>query len=232
MTIQFITSITPDFGLHNVLFNNCESESNFLLDFTLDDKSHTCSDSLISANVVVMGRQTWDSIPKKNKPLHSRINIVLTTNPFTHESKNVHLKTNYDDFDEFRYFYRKQKVMFMTFFQFTIFYKKYKPNTFVIGGERVFSLFLQKEKWFPSYIYFISYDSKFLNCTHTELFFPNVNDKYTHLATTETQSVTQSVTNNNNGSYCIIILKKKETFNIFKNVLNSCKMLIYSKRHL
>lgn len=222
MTIQFITSITPDFVLHNTLFNNCESESNFLLDFTFGDKSHDPCNSLLSANVVVMGRRTWDSISKKNKPLHGRINIVLTTNPFTYESKNAHLKTNYDNFDEFRYFYRKQKVMFMTFFQFTIFYKKYKPNTFVIGGERVFSLFLQKEKWFPKYIYLTSYGSEFSNCTHTQLLFPKVNCNYIHLAVTETKSIKKN-------TYCINILKKKEKTNFLKRILINLLNLLSKK---
>lgn len=32
-------------------------------------------------NVVVMGRKTWDSIPKKFRPLPGRINIILTRSP-------------------------------------------------------------------------------------------------------------------------------------------------------
>lgn len=30
-------------------------------------------------NVVLMGRRTWESIPKENRPLKNRINIVLTS---------------------------------------------------------------------------------------------------------------------------------------------------------
>jgi len=32
-------------------------------------------------NVVLMGRKTWESIPKKFKPLANRINMVLTSQP-------------------------------------------------------------------------------------------------------------------------------------------------------
>ena len=30
-------------------------------------------------NAVVMGRKTWESIPKKNRPLSNRLNIVLSS---------------------------------------------------------------------------------------------------------------------------------------------------------
>jgi len=32
-------------------------------------------------NAVVMGRKTWESIPKSKRPLKDRLNVVLTTNP-------------------------------------------------------------------------------------------------------------------------------------------------------
>jgi len=32
-------------------------------------------------NAVIMGRNTWESIPKKNRPLSNRYNIILSRNP-------------------------------------------------------------------------------------------------------------------------------------------------------
>ena len=31
-------------------------------------------------NAVIMGRKTWDSIPKANRPLKNRLNVILTHN--------------------------------------------------------------------------------------------------------------------------------------------------------
>ena len=40
-------------------------------------------------NVVIMGRNTWESIPNKYKPLPNRYNIILTSN------SNYLINTNY-----------------------------------------------------------------------------------------------------------------------------------------
>lgn len=41
-------------------------------------KKVTSSCALGSRNAVIMGRKTWESIPKKFQPLSGRLNIVLT----------------------------------------------------------------------------------------------------------------------------------------------------------
>ena len=44
-------------------------------------------------NIVIMGRNTWDSIPKHYKPLKDRINIIITNNNMRiriiYQNKNV-----------------------------------------------------------------------------------------------------------------------------------------------
>ena len=40
----------------------------------------TATDSASLKNAVIMGRKTWESIPKKFRPLSERVNVVLTRN--------------------------------------------------------------------------------------------------------------------------------------------------------
>lgn len=36
-------------------------------------------------NVVIMGRKTWESIPKNYKPLRNRLNIIVSSNPIDNQ---------------------------------------------------------------------------------------------------------------------------------------------------
>lgn len=80
--------------------------------------------TLTENKVVVMGRGTWDSLPKK--PLPNRMNIIITKH--AHELQDVHKYGNSvrfadpDDMDELLAQYDRQG-----------------DDVFVIGGERVFA---------------------------------------------------------------------------------------------
>ena len=86
------------------------------------------SSSKLPKNVIVMGYNTWVSIGCKQ--LKNRINIVLT---------NKHLDKK--DTDKVKY-KNDINIYFMNTLQFVEFYKKYSPNVFVIGGGKIYELFM------------------------------------------------------------------------------------------
>jgi len=62
-------------GLDNALPWNIPGDMRFFKELT----SKTEIDG--QSNVVIMGRKTWESIPKKFRPLRNRLNVILTRNP-------------------------------------------------------------------------------------------------------------------------------------------------------
>lgn len=76
---------------------------------------------LTSNNWVVMGRKTWDSLPRK--PLPNRKNLVITNNPIAYNNTN--------------------EVNFFTLSQIEVFMLKNKNLTFfVIGGGQIYEKLL------------------------------------------------------------------------------------------
>jgi len=70
-------------------------------------------------NIVIMGYNTWQSIPSEKKPLKDRINIVLTRNHSLEESSDV-----------------KSFVSLEKAFEYS---SKFTSETFVIGGSQIFN---------------------------------------------------------------------------------------------
>ena len=75
-------------------------------------------------NIVLMGRKTWDSIPKEFRPLNGRINIVLTHNKFLDVPEGVLRAENFD------------QVLTMTKSERL---KNIIETVFVIGGQQVYA---------------------------------------------------------------------------------------------
>ena len=85
-------------------------------------------------NAVIMGRNTWDSIPKSYKPLKNRLNIVL--------SKNV---------DELEY--GKDVIVKRSNEDAITFCEENKINTvWIIGGKTLYEYFLNEKKFDYMYI--------------------------------------------------------------------------------
>lgn len=56
----------------------------------------------IAQNAVIMGRNTWESIPKKFRPLPNRINIILSTTmdkSETENSKSIYVANSLDELE-------------------------------------------------------------------------------------------------------------------------------------
>lgn len=88
-------------------------------------------------NVVVMGRNTWDSIPKKFRPLADRINIVLSrTLPESGGIEDSCIILNSVE----------------SVFKFVEQHKKKINKTFIIGGTSIYDAFLKTKQVSTMYI--------------------------------------------------------------------------------
>ena len=108
-------------------------------------------------NVVIMGRKTWESIPTKHKPLHNRINIVLTSNAdnFTNTTDLFYSNSITDCIELIKTIENVNM-----------------DNIFVIGGETIYKTFI--ENYVIQKIYLTEVYQNF-DC---DTFFPTILDKF------------------------------------------------------
>ena len=94
MTVFFDVLVAHDneygIGIDNQLAWNIPEDMSFFRELT---SRTTCSDK---KNIVFMGRKTYESIPKKFRPLANRINIVLTRSQSWND-EGVIVKNNIED---------------------------------------------------------------------------------------------------------------------------------------
>ena len=135
-------------------------------------------------NAVIMGRNTWDSIPVKFRPFKNRLNIILSNNP-----KIKEYETN-DMIKVFNSFELAHKYADMD---------NNIENIFVIGGDQVYNNVINNNN--INKIFATEID---LECT-CDKFFPNIDsNKYTIIENSniedvnETKMIFKTFVNNDN----------------------------------
>jgi dihydrofolate reductase len=88
-------------------------------------------------NIVIMGKNTYFSIPQENRPLKNRFNIVLTSNPqlfHTHNNSNVLFTSDSNIYqkilDNKKQYYEKYNYLHEDF------------KIFIIGGKNIYEQFI------------------------------------------------------------------------------------------
>lgn len=100
--------------------------------FYFRDVTSACPEG--STNAVIMGRRTWESIPKKFRPLSNRLNIVLSRS-FTNTSENG------------VYFYNSMDSILETLHRSNYVVQEKKINRiFIIGGAQVYNAYINDDR--------------------------------------------------------------------------------------
>ena len=121
-------------GKNNDLPWKLREEMNFFKETTLSLKVYK------KKNVVIMGRNTWESIPTKYKPLRDRINIIITSKDLSEEIKDLPETFVFPSYyDAIEHINKKYKI-------------NYINKIFVIGGERLYKEALIKDNLVGIYI--------------------------------------------------------------------------------
>ena len=134
MTVKFDIIVAHDdsygIGFDNELAWSLPEDMVFFRDLTSKTKS------LDKQNIVFMGRKTYESIPKKFRPLSNRINIVLTRSRVWAE-EGVIVKNNIQDvFDYAKDMIQQHNV----------------ENVFCIGGKEIYQSMLQQSNCYRLYV--------------------------------------------------------------------------------
>ena len=83
LNLIYCRNIQNQIGFNNDLLYNIPEDMKYFKHITTQEyiKNHK--------NIVIMGYNTWNSIPDKFKPLPNRINIIITKNHFKQPRSQV-----------------------------------------------------------------------------------------------------------------------------------------------
>ena len=107
------------------------------------------------ANLVIMGRKTWESIPRKHRPLVDRVNVIISRTMVNPNIENVIICRSMD-----------QVVQFVNL------NKKNIEKAFIIGGSSIYQQFLDQNFVKTLYV------SKISGQYHCDVFFPLIKGRF------------------------------------------------------
>ena len=164
-------------------------------------------------NMVVMGHNTWKSIPTTHKPLKNRINIVLTRNTDVklkhsiESNKDTFVKHNFDEIIEVSKLNLNYNI----------------SNIFIIGGETIYKMALETNLVSKIYVteiyqdyecdtFFPKIDSNKYNLTYISKFYNENNNYYRY---------TEYINNQNKIIKPWINLEETQYLNTLENIISN-----------
>lgn len=124
-----VAAMTPDLGIgmNGKLPWRLKQEILYFRDIT-----SACPEG--STNAVIMGHRTWESIPKKFRPLPNRVNVILSRS-FTNKSENGIYY--YNSMDSILEAFHKSDYLVL---------EKRINKIFIIGGAQVYNAFINDDR--------------------------------------------------------------------------------------
>ena len=135
MSLNLISSVDKNnvIGCNNDLLYDIKEDKLYFKEITTSKNNNL--------NIVVMGKNTWLSIPEKYRPLPNRLNIIISKTLYE-ERKHTEMMNNYHQFifPDFHTFYSKiQNNIFIYENKESAIYLKLPFNEiFIIGGSQLY----------------------------------------------------------------------------------------------
>lgn len=165
-------------GINGRLPWSLKSEMNFFTNMT------TKTNNINKKNVVLMGRRTWECIPKKYRPLENRINIVLSSQLLKLGNEAFVCKSIPSALE----FISKSNL------------KEQVENVWVIGGSNVYKDAMESPNFHRLYLTEVK---KHFDC---DTFFPKIPDDF---VTIEDLSIPQGIQEEKGINFIYKIYEKK-----------------------